>query len=597
MKWIRLPGVIGFVVVSALITVFLLFAMGPIIKTTIEVVGSDLVGAKVEVEEADFSIAPLGVTLHHVSVADAEQPMRNLFEFDQASAKLQLGPLIVGKGIVDTLDVERLAFHTERKESGALEKKSAQQDAKDEEADGKKEEPSSLGSSLPTAEELLARQQLKTDAAGKATQQAFETNKAKVDAALKNLPDDAELKQYEQEVKALTSGKIESLADFQERKKKLDALKKQFKQDKKAIQQARDAINTARTEVGGALAALKKAPGEDLAALRSQYQLNETGAANVTALLFGDKVGNWAKQALYWYEKIRPYLNSGDDSTEEGEAAEESEHQRGQGAFVNFPTDDPWPDFLIRDLRISAPLTTGGAMRIVGHDITHQQSVLQRPTRITMTGEALQGVDSLKLDATLDHRKAPGNDTLTLNLKGYQLNDLNLGVGGSELDTAKVNMDGFATVTGDQLRAQADAAVSAAKFSSDGQTVFAKELGGALAKISEFEIKAKAKGNLYAPGVSISSDLDGRLKQAMNDRLKERQGELEAKLKQQLQAKVSGYLGDYGDDLAQWNQTEGSLENRLGQLEELGKKEVADFRKQQEEKAKKKVEDKLRSLF
>lgn len=600
MKWIRLPGVIGFALIGALIAGILFFAMGPIIKTSIEVAGSKMAGAKVDVGKAQFSVAPLGVTLHQVTVADAESPMRNAFEFDEARARLQLGPLILGKGIVESLVVDNLQFDTERTESGAL--AILEQDVSGEATKTNDDEnPLSLDGTLPSAEELLAREPLKTDSAAQSTQQAFTTHKEKVNNALQNLPDEAALKQYETDIKTITSGNIESLEDFNARKQKLDALKQRMAADKQAIVDARNTVNTARKEVTSELSALKSAPSEDIAMLRSKYQLNAGGAANLASLLLGEEVGEWAKKGVYWYEKIQPYLNGGSSDTNNTEKSEAEESQRKTGAFVHFPTDDPWPDFLIRKLSISAPVDAGGFMKIIGKDITHQQSVLQRPMRFTITGESLNNVDALTAEATLDHRQSPSKDSLTLNIQGYDLKDVDLKAGNSKLDSAQMALDGDVVITDGQLESNADTQITEANFQSDGTSVLAKEMGRALSSISEFTINAKAVGDVYTPSVSISSDLDERLKSIMKGRLNERQKALETQLTQKLQDKVSGYLGEHNEALQQWDQADQSLGDRLATLEQLAQQEMADFRQQQQDKAKQKAKDelskKLKGLF
>ena len=50
-KWIRWSGLAGFIIVSALIVCFWLFAAGPLTKLAIESFGSRALGAKVDVSK------------------------------------------------------------------------------------------------------------------------------------------------------------------------------------------------------------------------------------------------------------------------------------------------------------------------------------------------------------------------------------------------------------------------------------------------------------------------------------------------------------------------------------------------------------------
>lgn len=602
-QWIRWSGLAGFVVVFGLIVAFFMLAAGPLIKSSIEYFGSELAGAKVSVDDVSLQFSPFGIELQQLQVSDADKPMENLLQFDQAVAELELAPLLLGKSIVRELSVDNLQFNTPRTESGALEKV-AEEEAVDEEAETQAEEPSIA--KLPSVDEILARESLKTEQAGRDVQQAFESRKQQVEQVTAAVPDAAALARYQRELEALTSGDIKSLDDFNQRKKKFDQLKKQFKQDKKAVVAAKQAISDARRDLSEKLSALKAAPGQDLESIQNKYQFNASGATNVSALLFGEEAGQWAEKTLYWYEKIKPYLAS--DGSESGEAEiEEIEPQRGTGRFIHFPSNDPWPEFLIRKAHLSAPML-GGQMLIEATDVTHQQAVLGRPTLVVIQGDALTDIQELAIEATLDHRQAPGKDSVTLDMKDWNLKGVNLGVAGAEIESALVQVQGLALVSGDQLQAKADAQLGQTQFSGQGKTQFAKEMLRALASIDQFTIESSATGELTSPEVKFGSDLDRKLNKAFKQRLKQKQGELEAKLQSRLDDKMQSYLGDYADDLKALNQLDGSLDEKTEQLTQMAEKQLDDYQAQQKAKADKelkkqekeledKLNDKLKSFF
>ena len=602
-QWIRWSGLAGFVVVFGLIVAFFMLAAGPLIKSSIEYFGSELAGAKVSVDDVSLQFSPFGIELQQLQVADADKPMENLLQFDQAVAELELAPLLLGKSIVRELSVDNLQFNTPRTESGALEKV-AEEEAVDEETEAQAEEPSIA--KLPSVDEILARESLKTEQAGRDVQQAFESRKQQVEQATAAVPDAEALARYQRELEVLTSGDIKSLDDFNQRKKKFDQLKKQFKQDKKAVVAAKQAISDARRDLSEKLSALKAAPGQDLESIQNKYQFNASGATNVSALLFGEEAGQWAEKTLYWYEKIKPYLAS--DGSESGEAeVEEIEPQRGTGRFIHFPSNDPWPEFLIRKAHLSAPML-GGQMLIEATDVTHQQAVLGRPTLVVIQGEALTDIQELAIEATLDHRQAPGKDSVTLDMKDWNLKGVNLGVAGAEIESALVQVQGLALVSGDQLQAKADAQLGQTQFAGQGKTQFAKEMLRALASIDQFTIESSATGELTSPEVKFGSDLDRKLNKAFKQRLKQKQGELEAKLQSRLDDKMQSYLGDYADDLKALNQLDGSLDEKTEQLAQMAEKQLDDYQAQQKAKADKelkkqekelenKLNDKLKSFF
>lgn len=580
-KWIRWSGLLGFAAIVGLLAALLIVALPWVIKFSIEFVGTRVAGAEVTLDDVDITVSPFGVELTHLQVADARQPMQNLLEFDQAKADLELAPLLIGKAISNELSVSNLQFHTARSISGALPVEDETEDVSSEPSAAQK-----VMQELPSAEEILARETLKTPQAAAALKTSWTDNSSAVEKAVNNVPDDKALKQYEADIKAITTGRLESIEDFQRRKARLDALKKQFNADKKAITDARDTIQTSRKELSNALSDLKAAPGQDMAYLKDKYALSGAGATNMTGLLFGDEAAGWASEALYWYEKVKPYLESGgeEESAEEGEKA-----PRLTGEFVNFPTSDPWPDFLIRSAFITGPLD-GGKLKIEGRDITHQQAVTGRPTVFTATGVDLQSIGDLDAQLVLNHTLVPGKDTLTLTISDWKMSPLPLGVAGAELASSRVQLNAGAEVIAGSLSSSAEARVTSARFTGNGQTLFAKELNQALAGINQFSVNAGANGPLLTPDISLGSDLDRQLQAAFNKRIKAKQDELEARLKKKLNAQVDEFAGEYADELKQLAAMDGSLQDRLKSLQDMASTQLESFKEQQEREAREKLE-------
>ena len=579
-KWIRWSGLLGFIAVVTLIALLIILALPWVFKASIEYVGSKVAGAQVNVDDVDVSLVPLGVTITRLQVTDARQPMQNLLEFQQAHADLEFAPLLTGKAISNELSVTGLEFHTPRSVSGEIIKPVISDDE-----ESKPSFKQKVGDALPDADDILARETLRTPAAKAALEAGWEKGQADVDAALAGVPDSQSLKKYEDDIAAITSGRLESVEDFRERKARLDALKKQFSSDRKAVTAARDTIQATRRDLQAKLEALRAAPGEDIAYLSDKYQLSGAGVSNLTGLLLGDDARKWSAEALYWYERVRPYLESEEDELE----AEDEKAPRLAGRYVNFPTPDPWPSFLIRNARLTGPFD-GGQLIISAVDITNEQQVTRRPTVLTATGSKLQRIGDLDAVLTLDHTGEKGIDTLTVKISDWAMAPLKLGVAGAELASSRVAIDSKAVVTGGQLQASARSVVRDARFTGSGQTLFAKELNQALAGITGFTVNAGAEGKLTAPEVSLGSDLDRQINSALNKRLKAKQDELEARLRKKLNEAVTDNAGQYASQLQELTNMEGSLSQRLERLQSMASTELEDFKAQQEREAQEKLD-------
>lgn len=594
-QWIRLPGLIGFVVTLALLIAFWMLFAGGLIKDAIEVYGSEAAGAKVEVASVDLSFSPLGITLNNIQVADADKPMQNLVQLDKAVADLELMPLLLGKGIVNELSIAGMKFETPRNTSGVLAQKTkseqdeASSDEPDNSKDGKEE---SVFSSvkIPSADEILAREPLQTEIRGKAFQQSFETGKQELDEALAQVPDESSLKSYEDDFNKITKGKLKSLKDFEQRKKALSELKKRIKADKKAISSARKILVKTKDDLQGQWKGLKDAPGEDYENITHKYQISGAGASNISKLIFGDKASIWTEKALYWYEKVRPFITSDEEAD-----TKQQEKQARAGRFVHFKTDNPLPDFLIRKTRVQLDSELG-TLNAEALDITHQQAILGRPILVDVTGHNLQEIQSLELSAVLDHRKAQGIDSFNLAIKDMEVKGWDLGYEGLKLKNALVQVQANGVLQQGQLLAEGTGLFNQAHFDGKASGGFAKELQKTMQKIKQFNVKGEAKGKLTAPKIGISSNLDKAISGAFNQRLKEKKAKLEKDLKKQLNEKLLSYTGDYQDQLKGMDLANGKLGDKQKALEDMAKGELNSWQDQQKQEAKAKAKKEQKKL-
>lgn len=601
-QWIRWSGLVGFIVILSLLVLGWMFAAGPLIKYSIETFGSQAAGAKVEVGEVKLSFDPLGVEILNVQVANADAPMENLVEFERALADLELMPLLLGKGIINNLSLTGVEFATERLTSGALENEAELAKVLAESEETQKNDSSvekslvdqglaSMQQSLPTADELLAREPLLTEQRGKAFQQQFKQSQQAINKSMAAIPNDQALAHYEDEFERIVNGRFASIDDFNQRKKEFDQLKKRIKSDKKAIQAAAKVVISAKTELQQQWPKLQAAPLDDFENLKSKYQLDGAGVGNLSRLLFGEQAGQWSQQALYWYEKAKPFLIS-DDGDVDSEIAS-AEQSRKSGRYVHFPSERPLPDFLIVKTELNVTLALGEiAIRI--DDITHQQQVINRPTVITASGKKLQGIDALNFNGILDHRVKPSLDRFDLSINNIALKNYNLGAMGLKLNHSQVDVVASAELSDGTINAQGNAVFNASKFSSKDKTIMAKETVAALDKVNSFKIDAGATGKLQQPKLSFSSDLEDQLSSAFSKRLKEKQNELEKKLKEKLNDKLLSYAGDYQQQLKALDLASGSFASKQAKLQQLANSELSSFKVQQQEEADKRIADERR---
>ena len=589
---IRLPGIIAFIVISALIIGGVYLFAESFLKTGIEKAGTEMLGAKVDVGHVKLRLNPASITLLNVAATDVDKPMQNLFEFDKAEASIELLKLMMGQTIVNDLELQGLRFETPRKISGAIATKPKTAEQETEEKSALEKSAESISATLPDADEVLAREPLLIDQRKEEWDTAYAEKKQSWEDIEGQLPTEEKLKAYEQRAKLLTKGKIKSLEDFNDRKSKLKALRKEIKADKKILSLAKDEIKNSKELLQERLTNLKNAPQEDWDRLRNKYSLDEGGLINLSGLLFGNKITTYTSKGLYWYKKIKPYI---EDKTGESSEAE-TKQQRLSGRFIRFHENKPSPDILIKKAVISATIPQGD-LAISISDLTHQQHIINKPTTLLVTSTALDSIKDFTLNGNFDHRTSESDDSIYFTMKDVTVDEIKIS-GGSDfplaLSSSMANINGDIKLANEKLAGVIHGDFSQAQFTGEAHSSFAKELLLAIQSIDTFDLNAELSGSLKDTDFSINSDLDKRLKAAFSDRLEAKKQEFKTKVNQKLQAKLASYLGDgkqldiFGND---------NYEQQIKNLDKLLEQKLDDYKDQQKKELRNKAKDKLKSLF
>jgi uncharacterized protein (TIGR03545 family) len=590
----RWSGLLPFIIVSALLAAFWLLLADTLLKQTIESLGSDLVGAEVNLNKAELTLDPLQIRLVRLQVTDPEQPQHNMVELGEAVASLEPWKLLMGQIIINELSVTGLRVDTPRSRPGRLQPREEPADTKE----AAESTLSKLQAALPSVQSVLQQEPLLLTSRNEALQSHYAESRAALDALLVKLPDEQQRQQLQQRFTRATQGQPKTLEEFNTQKGELEKVQAELRTIKSTLDQSRDQLAQSREQLGGDLAALKAAPGEDLKRLREKYSLDTQGAINMSGLLFGDKVEGWMGKALQWYQRLEPMLGASGAGK-----AKEAKPQRASGRYVRFPSADPTPDFLLRKARVQLSLPIGDIDSEL-RDLTHQPQIIARPATLSASASRLQGLQSLDLKGRFDHRDAAtAEDTLTLQLKGLQLKELALSQNSDfplSLIQATTDMQGNLTLSGGQIEAKMKGAFSNARFLAGAKGGLAGELAESLGGIDNFTIDATARGTLTSPEFSLNSDLDKQLNKQFQQRLKAKQAAFEQQLRTALEERIAGPRSEYEGKMAQLTQLQSQLDSQLSENQKMLQAKLDSFKgqadRQLEESGKKQLEDKLKGL-
>src|SRR3990170_8647107 len=121
MRVVRWKAVIPLGVTLVLVAGFWWLFLDRAVERAVEYVGTEIVGARVDVASAEVSLGRGAVVLRGLEVTNPDQPMTNLVQSDEIVAQIRMLPLLEKKVVIDTMAVRGVRFGTPRRTSGALE--------------------------------------------------------------------------------------------------------------------------------------------------------------------------------------------------------------------------------------------------------------------------------------------------------------------------------------------------------------------------------------------------------------------------------------------------------------------------------------------
>ena len=569
-KWVRWWGLGVFLVVVGVIAILWVFFVDGWVKRVIEDVGTDVVGAKVDLDHADLSLFPAGLTLSRLQVTNPNEPMTNAVEVARIAMGLDGLNLLQRKVIVEEMSVEGVRLGTPRTTSGAVK-------PVPEAATGEK---GLFGISLPSVEvpdvnTLLQHEDLETMRLIEELKADLKQEKAAWEARLQDLPGKAQVVKYKERVKQLKAATKGGLEGVLGGVGEVQSLKEEIDRDVQALKGARKEFDEKVALLKQRLQQIKTAPQRDIQRLQAKYNLTPQGLANMSQTLLGSQIGSWVHQGVEWYERAKPFLEGAQAMGGSEAEPEVQKPLRGKGVDVHFTEEQPLPDFLVRLARVSLNLDVGNLAGTI-HNVTSDQPTLGKPLTFEFAGEQLKGVHTVAVEGTLNHIvPAQSRDQFSLKAKGYELDGMALskdvkwpvmlkrGLGDITVD---------ATLQGRALTAQGSGHLRALQLDAGAagdSNPLTKALSSAVSGISQLSLKANVAGTLDNYNVELSSDLDRILQDAAGKMVNELAAKFGGELQTAISAKIAEPMKQLQEALGGFNAIGGDLGDRFAQHNEV----------------------------
>ena len=568
MKWVRWQGLIAFVIVVIVVMGVWFFVVDSAIEAVIEKTGTYVVGAKVELADADLSISPLGLSLTGLQVTNPDEPMTNAVQVDRIALLVEGAKLFRRKVIVKEMTLEGARLNTPRKRSGAISRRPAAAPSVSKRAAGERFALPPLG--MPNVNEILQREKLRSLELAEALQADLQAEKDQWRKRVAELPDKVKLAAYRERIEKLQSAKGGTgvLGSVKE----VMGVQKELREDLDRIKAGQNALQNNLALLQKRMDEVTDAPLADVRRLKEKYALSPKGLINVSRLVFGGRISKWADTALDWYERLKPVLER---SKERKRGHEVVRPVRGKGADVRYKEHEPLPDFLIRIAHASMEIPAG-SIRGQIRNITPDQDVLGVPLTYDFSGEDLTRLRSVKLDGALNHiDPSSPKDTANFKIGGYQVKDMSLSDSTEfpmVLKKATADLKLQASLSGETLKANLLAGLQSVEIATGSQDEaggLVKAIASAVSDIKAFGVEANISGTLKAYDLQLSSDLDRVLKEAVRKQVEAQVTRLEKELQSAISEKLSEPMADIKASLGGLSAMSSELTARLDLGNEL----------------------------
>jgi len=552
MKIFRKSGIIALLVFVVISLLFGFFFLDVLAKSAVISFGERIFKAKVEIVKLDIQVLKGKVILEGVAVADRNNPMKNLFQAQNAGFDLMTSQLPGGNIVIDTVSIEGVTAGGSRKTSGQLsearlksiEKKDAKLAEKTDFAYGLgvkafERGKAQIADKLPitsmedikdkfkskesiniAAKESLESYKMINEVSGKITQKKDEIQNSVSSVDLNKKAED--IKKAAESLKGI---KVAAIEDIPAAKAKLDELNKAYtelQQAKKQLEGVKIQAENFYTYSAASLNEINAAKERDINRAMSMMNINMLNPSEIEKALIGP----------VWYSRIRNILDTARLANRYIPVKKKKKYaeiKRMHGTDIIF-TGKQYPSFWIKKLSLSGGSAENGGLGISGTitDLTAEQYITGVPIKINLNG--VKGNKNVAVDGVIDHREKI-NDSITAVMSGMP-EEYTAGYGNVSMSSKKLRSKVKLITTDSVVSIIGSAEINNPVFTA-GNT---KDLTyQALSSIDGIAVGFALINGVNGLNIEINSDIKERLSKAAAKLYGKKADELKARLNEQVE--------------------------------------------------------------
>ena len=605
---LRKKGILLLVILLVIIGGIWFLLTDALLERSLERLGSELAGAKVEIDNLDISLTGVYLQWDRLQVADAKHPMRNLIETGTCRLDLEFWPLLSRKVIIESVSAQSLQTNTPRTTDGSLPKPAEEMagSSKTGKASKKSQKPSTT-----LFADLSRKINVDSVLAGmipssiKKSDSLYQTLNSTYQKWNSRLDEENPLPQLEviaNDVQAIDLKKLKDVKKLTGALKTVDKSQKELKEITRQVKQISSDLRADIKDGKSALGEVDKWIAQDIQKTRAELQLPDLSTTGIASMLFGSQLTGRITQYLDYLKKARYYAHKYGKTKPEKEKP-----PRLKGQDIYFPVKSARPGFWLRELDLNG--VTADSLKLAGRltDWSSEPKITARPTIFRVGGKT--NGRAFELNGTLDYTGESNLESIEMSYRGMSLRGRKLANSSllpEKLTAGMANIDSRIQIKDERLDGSVKFTAYNLKFPAQpsGSSRAERLIGETIRSASQVNLTAVLSGSPAAPKIGLKSNLDRLLSQALQKSLGAEIDKATAAIEAKIRAKTSASRKKL-EKLISENSS--ALQNKLAVYENSLNKQQAALVKKQKDLEKKiakeksklgdKAKKKLKGLF
>ena len=561
--------IIPFVIIFVILWIF----HNQWIESGLEYGGEEIIGAKVEIDDLNLTLFPIGIEFSRLQVANPHDPWENLIETDSVKFDMDAEQLLRGKYIINEIAVHNVSIGTKRKTDGSISQERKNRAI----LAGDKFTFSGLAenalNNLVTTTPLFDLAKLKNGFNADSlvsildvkSLQHLDTLEVKVNNLTSNwdgIKNDFEssktkVLEVEEQVNNIDVNKLKDVQNITNTIATVNNALSTVNEIKELVETRTTGVKTNLSALTTSLGLVDNIVKSDFQKLKDMARLPSFNSDGMAQMLVGTEMYKRAGRYLNWVDLARSNVE------EYSPEPEKEEVPRMEGQDIDFPAEKGFPKIWIKKALLSASSekyidsTLFNASGSISN-YSDNQKVTGLPFTIELAG-TYRKLRSLKLQAVLDRTGDIATDTYTINLDGIPVDNFTLGKTEFLPSTIKhsvMNTKVKLSVPGETMKAEIKTTLKDLEllFNAKPKNMAEEIVHRVLSGIAELDINMSF-GNVDGPfKLTLSTNLDqkisGEIQKILGQELTNLQNQLRAKFDAKVMPQINKLKSNYESKLS-----------------------------------------------